>query len=319
MSVKKVYFFKIDVLNIEEKEVDYHVIKDEIVKIVSENSHDQNNYKCLDITINLGDLHSVIDIFEYQNSRLYCRLSKQKPGNNFIGRNYQNYEKKDIVDSNDHENNGIEQYTFAMINYQIGVACVAFSKGAPNEKALEQMFDKYSDEYKIQLIPIPNEHGIDRIYGSENSDILNLEIDVPLPNGEALEDLFGWNPTNIINTIGERNLKASVCLKSNMNRGSITRIDEEVKGIIDAVKEKCRENRYIKAKMRARTKTVKARDYNFFYENFSYPIDINTYHIEDYKKVYYTVDELVEIFKKHMKLAYRESIEMSSRIINRNE
>lgn len=319
MSVKKVYFFKIDVFDANEKEIDYHIIKNEIIKIVDEESYSQNNYKSLDITINPNDLHSVIDVFEYQNSRLYCRLSKQKPGNSFIGRNYQNYKKRDIVDSNDHENNGIEQYTFAMINYQTGVACVASSKGAPNEKAIEQMFDKYSDEYKIQLIPIPNEYGIDRIYGSENSDILNLEIDVPLPNGEALEDLFGWNLTDIINTVGERHLKASICLKSNMIRGSITRSDIEVKKIIDEVKEKCNKRKYMKAKMRAKTKTVKARDYNFFDENFSYPIDINIYHIKDYKKVYYTVDELVEIFKQNMIMAYKESIEMISMTINREE
>lgn len=181
------------------------------------------------------------------------------------------------------------------------------------------MFEKYSDDYRIKLTPIPNEYGIDRIYNSENADILNLEIDVPLPSGESLEDLFGWNPIDIIDTIGDRNLKASICLKSNMIRGSITRSEEEVKGIINAIKVKCSNHKYLKAKMRAKTTKVKARDYNFFEENFSYPIDINIYHIENYKKVYYSVDELVEIFRNNMIMAYRESIEMISKIIDREE
>lgn len=319
MAHKNAYFFKLNLIDKNNHLKDYHLLKEEVIGIINKNSIEQNGYKSLDVTENDGDLHNIIDIFEYNNTRLFCRLSKQKPGNSFIGRDYSSYQKNDLVDSNDYEKKGIEQYTFAIINYSIGVLCIVSSQGAPNEKTFEKMFDKYSNESRVEIISIPNEFGVENIYNGTDPEIINLDIEVPLPDGAVLEGVFGWNPNDVIESIDRRNLKVSVRLRSNFRRGTVTNSSEEVRNIINKIREKCEFPFYKKAKMKAKTKSKKAREYSFFEENFSYPIDIPIYHIEDYKKVYYSVDELVEIYKNNIIMAFNESRGIVSAIIKREE
>lgn len=319
MASKKAYFFKLDIIDKNNSKCDYHLIQSEIMNIINENAYVQDNYKSLDLTVTRTELHNIMDIFEYEKTRLFCRLSKQKPGNEFIGREYHNYKKADIVDSNDHQNFGIEQYTFAMLNYETGVVCIVSAQGAPNEKAFIKMFEKFSENYKLELTDILNEHGIEKIYNGTNPEIMNFEIEVPLPKGSMLENVFGWNLDEIIDSVEDNNLKVSVTVKSNYRRGVVTESEGEVKKIINKIKEKCRNIDYTKAKMKAKTKNIKAREYNFYEENFSYPIDITNYHIENYTKVYFTVDELVDIYRNNLLMAYNESIELINMTIGRKE
>lgn len=316
---KNAYFFKLNLIDKNNQMIDYHLLKEEVINIIENNSIDQNGYKSLDVTATDGEMHNIIDIFEYKSTRVFCRLSKQKPGNSFIGRDYSSYQKNDLVDSNDYENKGIEQYTFALINYSMGVLCIVSSQGAPNEKTFEKMFDKYSNESSVEIIPIPNEFGIETIYNGINPEILNLDIEVPLPDGSVLEGMFGWNPNDVIESIDQRNLKVSIKLRSDFRRGTVTNSSDEVRGIIDRIRDRCNFSFYKKAKMKAKIKSKKAREYSFFEENFSYPIDVPIYYIEDYKKVYYSVDELVEIYKKNIIMAFNESRGIVGTIIKREE
>lgn len=59
------------------------------------------------------------------------------------------------------------------------------------------------------------------------------------------------------------------------------------------------------------------REYDFFEQYFSYPVDITYYHIVDYERVYYTVDELMEINKQNIIQAFVENKKILRTVINR--
>lgn len=141
-----------------------------------------------------------------------------------------------------------------------------------------------------------------------------IEIELPLPNAETLEHVFGWKESEILDTLIKRNLNLNVVVKG-IPRSMITFGADETKGLIQCITSHL--NEYRKAKMKARDKKEKLKDYNFFEDNFSYPIDIVEYHIVNYERVYYTVEELVEIYKRNIVSAYLENKEILRTIIGR--
>ena len=74
---------------------------------------------------------------------------------------------------------------------------------------------------------------------------------------------------------------------------------------------------YNKAKIKAKSRTISLRDFNLFDENFSYPIDIVPYHVVDYNRINYTVDELVNIYKQNLVLSFLENKEILTTIADR--
>ena len=90
---------------------------------------------------------------------------------------------------------------------------------------------------------------------------------------------------------------------------------KETKGLIDCIKSKISD--YNKAKVRAKAVGVKTRDYSFFDENFSYPIEIPTYRINEGKKYYFSPEELSVIYRENLQMAYNENIALLRTIANR--
>ena len=74
---------------------------------------------------------------------------------------------------------------------------------------------------------------------------------------------------------------------------------------------------YTKAKMKAKARNLKLRDYNFFDDKFSYPIDINDSNIKDGERIYYTVEELVDVYRRRMREAYNGNEKLLRIILGR--
>ena len=314
MASKKVYFYKAVLTDLDGKEVSINKYREIFTDIIDRKSVNNGTYKSLDLTWDDDEMHIIWDIFDYNNSRLFGRLSKQKPSSSVIQRDYHTYEKKDILPVGDQQNRGIEQYTFGSLDYQTGIFSIISAKGAPSEKVICNIFLLYNLNYMMQLLPIPNVKGIETIYLGKDAEITRLEVEVPLPDAGVLANLFGWDKDEVVEAIVNRHLTAGVVLKP-LSRQSITADTEESKRIIDKIKGRL--NLYQKAKMKAKTKDVKLRDYNFYEENFSYPVDIQVYHIENYKRIYYTVDELVGIYRQHIVQAFQENKDVLVEIANR--
>lgn len=314
MASKKVYFYKAILTDIYGKEVATNKYRQIFADIIEENAVNNKTYRSLDLTCDDDPMHIIWDIFDYKNTRLFGRLSKQKPSSSMIQRDYHTYAKSDILPVGDQQNRGIEQYTFGSFDYQTGIFSIISSKGAPSEKAICNIFLLYNLDYIMELLPIPNAKGIETIYLGDDAEITRLEVELPLPNAAVLANLFGWDEDEIVEAVANRQLTAGVVLKS-LSRQSITVDSEESKRIIDKIRGRL--HSYQKAKMKAKTKDVKLRDYNFYEENFSYPVDIQVYHVENYERIYYTVDELVSIYRQHIVQAFQENRDVLVEIANR--
>ena len=314
MAVKKVYFYKATINGSNNDEIPVSQYKEILVNIIERYAISNNGYRTINLTPEQEPMHIVWDIFEYNHSRLFGRLSKQKLSSSVIQRDYKTFEKSDILPVDEQQSRGIEQYTFGSFDYETGIFSIVSSKGAPNEKVICNLFMLYNLNYSMDLIPIPNERGIDTIYRGENTEITRLEVELPLPNAGVLANLFGWNEDEVVNAMMERNLTAGIVVKP-QNRQSITIDSDESMNLIDKIRHNL--ELYKKAKMKAKSRNLKLRDYNFYEENFSYNVDIPEYHIINYERIYYTVDQLVDIYKQNIVQAFHENRSILIEIANK--
>lgn len=315
MAKKKVYFFKVGLYDNNNNELDYHLLKKLFMDIINNNATIQENYFSLDLTLDDDIMHIMWDVFEYQNTRLFGRLSRQTPSNSIIQRDYRTYVKEDVLPCEDEKNMGIEKYTYGSLDYNTGIFSFVSSKGTPTEKVICNAISKYANDFKIEIFPIPNANAIETIYQEENSEITRVEIEIPKPNPGDLENLLGWDENKIMDTVMDRNLTASIVIKPLTRRTSLTYDAEESRSIINLIKNRL--SGYNKAKIKAKSRTISLRDFNLFDENFSYPIDITPYHVVDYNRINYTVDELVNIYKQNLVLSFLENKEILTTIADR--
>lgn len=313
MATKNVYFFEMKLYH-DDEEININDTKIVIEEIVNGNAIDFGEYKSLDITPYEEDMHIMMDIYDYKNNYFFTRMSKQKPSNSMVQHDYRTYEKEDVLPGNDENERGIEQYTYGMLDYAQGIFMVASTMGAPSEKVINNLFVLYAPEYVVGLTPIPNARAIESIYEGEESEITKLEIEVPLPALGTLENVFNWEEDELLEVLNERNLSAAVVIKP-LRGKSITHNKEETTKVMDFIKENL--HSYNKAKMKAKARNLKLRDYNFFEDNFSYPIDIQNSYVRDRERIYYTVDQLVDIYRRRMRTAYIENERLLRLILGR--
>lgn len=311
---KKVNFYTVDLhmsINAYE-ERKYSEIKDHIISVINQNAVDQGRFCVIDLSC-INQLHQLVDIFEYKDEFLFMRASNQKPSGAYLQRNYTTKIPGAVLDGINESEEGIEQYTYLYFNYETAILAIVNQFGAPSYKVLDQLLNKYISDYYLTFTPIPNSIGIQRIYEAKNPKISQIEIEVPVPNATILESWFGWNAKDIL-SIQSGTLKATMKI-SGVQRKLITNESEETKGVINCIKEKMA--LYNKAKIRAKADDIKTQDFSFFDENFTYPIEISTYKIISQTKIYRTANELVEIYKENLIMAYKENIVTLRTIANR--
>lgn len=313
MATKNAYFFELK-LKHKGEIIEHAKFKEIITDIIDKYAMDFSEYQSLDATPYEKEMHFMLDIYKYTGKFLFARMTKQRPSNSLVQHDYKTYEKEDVLPGNKENEKGIEQYTYGLLNYEHGIFMLASTMGAPNEKIINNIFERYASEYTVELIEIPNAKAIESIYEGKESEITKLEIEVPLPSAGVLENIFHWKEPEILDAVSSENLNVSVVLKP-LRRKSITHGEDETRKIMDAIKESL--PRYHKAKMRAKAQNLKLRDYNFFDDKFSYPIDIQNSYIREGERIYYSVEQLAELYQRKMMNAYFENEKLILLILGR--
>ena len=140
---RKVNFYTVDLKNLNnDLIIDYRDIKDLIISIIDENGVDVKEMKVLDLTRN-NELHYSADIFAYKENILFMRMSSQKPSGSYIHRDYSTNIPEGILEGVSEEKEGIEIYTYALLDYNTGILSVVNQKGAPNYKILNHFCALY--------------------------------------------------------------------------------------------------------------------------------------------------------------------------------
>lgn len=316
MATRKVYFYKASLFDEEKKELKVDQLKSKIIAIIQKNGHENKGHYSINVSSPIDDLHSILDVFSYKENKFFCRLNKQKLNSSFLKREYNTYKNADVLPSGTEKQNGIELYTFAILEYNTGIISIVSAQGAPGIDALGNLFELYEPSYRLDVLPIMNENGIELLYRDRSPEISKIEVEVPLPNANVLEHIFGWSEDELFQTLCERSLHLNVVVKGEpRSRSPIIFGKDEAQNIIKKMKQ-CL-SRYDKARVIGKIENKKAQDYNFFEENFSYPIDVVAYHIEGHERKYYSPDEFIEIYQKELVAAYKANEKILRTIANR--
>lgn len=300
---KKVNFYTVDLYEAANStRRNYKEIKDLLIAIIDENAVKLDDFLVLDLTED-NELHYVADIFSYKENSLFMRVSRQKPSGGYLRRDYSTNVPASVLEGGSENKEGIEVYTYALLDFETGIFSIVNQQSAPSYKIINYFFTKYNVNYFMDFKPIPNPDGISRIYEAVEPRISQVEIEVPVPSAEVLEKMFGWDAKDILDIQGN-GLKATMKL-SGVDRRVITDTDGETKGLIDCIKSRITD--YNKARVRAKASGTKTRDYSFFDENFSYPIEIPSYMIKSGERYYYSADDLIEIYRDNLQVAYNDN------------
>ena len=314
MADKKVYFFKVDLFDKDGGEKSHRELPELLKEIIEKSAMDHGSYVSLDLTVDDEYTHIVWDIFNYQDTRLFGRLSRQQPSNTFLTREYSTLEKED-VQIPDETRAGIEKYTYGSLDYETGIFSIIGALGAPAEKVIANAFWKYNKNYYITMTPIPNANAIDMIYRGEQAQVTQLELEVPLPEAGTLAEILKWSEAEVLDSLENKNLKLELVVKPQWRRGCVTRDSEETVSFLNRLVGHKRQ--YQKAKVKAKTKTLKLREYDLFEQNFSYLVNIATYRTIGGKRVNYKVDELVDIYRNAIVGSFEKHRRLLATIVGR--
>ena len=194
---KKVNFFTVDLYESAScVKKDYLKLKKLLKVIIERHATPINNFLVLDLSRE-NELHYVADIFAYADEYLFMRISNQKPAGGYLYRDYITKEPAGVLEGVSEEKEGIEVYTYALLDYETGILSIVNQQSAPNYKIINYILGKYNKNYYLDFKAIPNPDGIDRIYHAVEPRISQIEIEVPVPSAEILEQMFGWSTAEI--------------------------------------------------------------------------------------------------------------------------
>lgn len=302
MAEKKVYFYAINLYEVDgERLLPITRLKPLIEEIISTKATQLKEYKTLDLTTNVDDeLHIMMDVFDYENEKLFCRLSKQRPYNSLMRRDYVTSECSDVVSQNEIGNKGIEIFTYGRLDYNTGIFAYVSAQSAPSEKALISLFEKYNNRYKIEMVSIPNTDAIDTIYYGNNPQISKIEIEIPRPDADIMQQVFKWDDPDVTAAVSQNAIKAEIVVYSPV-RENLVNNDDAVR-VIDKLR--AFSQAYKNVKLTAKANGSRLREYDLYARFFSYPIDIPKYHMFNNKRVEYTIEQLVDMYRQNLHEAF---------------
>lgn len=71
MATKQVYFYKVSLLDKDDKEIAITELKEKIMEIIDKNGHPNETYCSLDISPLTEPLHFVLDVFLYEQDKFF--------------------------------------------------------------------------------------------------------------------------------------------------------------------------------------------------------------------------------------------------------
>ncbi len=281
-----------------------------IVEGIVKSQNTQGGYCTVDISSPDDNMKTVIDIFDYKDEYLFCRLSKQRPTNTVVGRDYDTLKTEPVMGNFPDNVKGIENYSFAYINYQTLIAEVVTSQYSPSETAIENFIKKNSNYY-VESKAIPNRVGIDCIFQHRKPTISSFTVDIPTPDSAILES-FGFSDTDITNLFGN-DIRAKITIAP--LQGTILASNDAAQALVGKIRQFASATNVI---LKARSESVKTREYNLYDETFKYDISIPTSHTVKGNVISYSEAKLIEIARNRLIENYNEKYDIIVPLANRS-
>lgn len=309
MAKKTVEFKRID-LQKNMKEVPYTELKSVFERIFSEKCVDNEKYRSLDLSPNINpdniEPKKILDLFE-DESFLFGRVCKKKSRNALLRRDYETLKADEVFNGTDSLKQGIEVFTFFIIDYSKGILAIANAKDAPGASVLNSILQNYCPEYSIEFTDLPNEDGVNVFYNSTNPELSRMEFEITRPNIEYLLKVVGLNEKSVLEVVNDKTVSANIVIKA-QPRKKLETDQSRIKKIIDLLKGK--KNEYAKVVVTGSSDEFNSRGFDLHAKYFTYPIEVKNYEYKQGKKVEFTLSEITEQFRAGLCDAYTGNYQM---------
>ncbi len=290
MAQRKTYFYKIVI------EGGYGSLKEKF-KTVFEQHLASGHLKLIEGDIN--NQRVVLDVIRDNENFLFCRMGKEKDRNSIMLRDNENLDASDLELR---DNTSIEMFTHILLDYTTGILCYIMNKSAPSISVLKHVFTDYSDNAIMKQVSIPNNSAIRRLY-TPDSAITSVTIDLPVPSPEYLENVLGFD-RRLITAYRQTDIKKIRLSLFNEPRKAITTEQVGIRNILTTLENMKQNNEIVAGKVKGTPGQQLSQEYDLFSDLYSYKLTVNTYRIDNYKRDYFTLEELNQEIYNQMMAAY---------------
>ena len=319
MAYKKAYFSRVELYDSKsKKELDYHLLQGIYNNILDKNAVLTKEGVALRLNprASLFEAKLMLDVINHDKDFMFGRISKQKENNTILKRGYVNLDAKDVFTPAEARSNGIEVFTYFLLDYNKGIFIMVSAQGAPKAKVLDNIFWEYNKDYYTEFVDIPNDEGIQVLFNDEEPEVVALEFDVTRPSAQYLQQILGLNETELFETLSEGVKNARIILSAK-KYDSVEKDKKKVEKIIEILLKK--KGDYPRLIIRGKGKEVKNQSFDLHAKYFSYPIDIKKTHVIAGNTVEFNLEELTAQFKVGLQKAYYSNYDLVVALADREE
>ena len=310
MATKTVEFWRIDLCDNQGNYLDYKQLKGFLDKVFKDHCIENGEYRSLDLSpeIKPEDIEpkKILDLFE-DNLYLFGRISKRKNRNSLMRRTYSNLQADEVFNSSEALNQGIEVFTFFILDYTKGILAIANTKDAPGVGVLNNIFECYCPQYKMEFTEIPNGEGVNALYGAAHPEITRLEFEISRPNIEYLMKVLSLDEDVVLEMLKNNNFRAGIVIKSQPYK-KLETDQGTIRKIIDILKNK--KEKYSKTIIAGKSDEFNLREFDLHAKYFTYPINVRNFKYDRGKKIEYTLEEITTQFRDGLHEAYNGNYKM---------
>ncbi len=319
MSKKTVEFMRLELIDSDGNRIDHDKLENIWHNIFNKYCVDNGSYRSLDLSPQIApediEPKKILDLFEHEEEPyLFGRICKKKSKNAMLRRDYETLKATEVFNNKDSLKQGIEGFTFFIIDFGKGILTIANTKDAPGASVLNNIFDNYNQEYTLKFTNIPNEDGVNALYGSQNPTVSKLRFEIPTPNAEFLLKVLQLEEPVILEMAKNKDLIADIVIKAAPYKKLETG-QSAVRRIIDILKKK--KDNYGKAVITGKSEDFSTTDFDLHARYFSYPIDVKNYRQKNGKKIELDLGEITEQYKNGLFEAYHINYKMILAIADR--
>lgn len=319
MAYKKAYFSRVELYDSKSKnELDYHLLQEIYQNILNEKAVRTKEGVTLRLNpqATLSDPKLMLDIINYKEGFLFGRISKQKENNAILKRGYVTLDAEDVFTPTEARNNGIEIFTYFLLDYNTGIFMMVSAQGAPKASVMNNILWEYNRDYYTEFVDIPNDEGIQVLFNDEEPEVVGFEFDVPRPSAQYLQEILELDEPELFETLSNGVKKARIILSAR-KYDSVEKDKSKVAKIIEILQNN--KKKYPRLIIKGKGKKVKSQNFDLHAKYFSYPIDIKKTHIVAGNVVEFNLEELTAQFSIGLYDAYCSNYALLIALADREE
>jgi len=299
MAEKSAYFYEVKLYDSNDREMDIKELKvlyDEIFK-----KHCINDSMELDKSI---DNKVNMDIIFNRTDFLFCKFGKEKDNTTLQVRDNETRRTDLAIPLKDSGKKTLEVYTYFLLDYKAGIISIIRGQSAPTKNMINNIFSVYNDKYRTELLPVYSIDTYKKLY-KKRSKLSKFSITLTRPNEQIVKAIVGDSigRKEMSKYLAEGKRKVTLELSASEGKKYITDDYVEIPDLIQPIVDSLTMNTELC--FRGSSGGNKVQDYSVGKKEMKYNTSINTYKVEDRKRIYFNQEEINDEFYEALKESYR--------------